>query len=157
MNQPISRRAMLHSLGAGLGSVALYSLLAEEQARGNGMQASTPTPHFAAKAKHSIVLFMPGGPSQIDLFDPKPALKQYAGQRPDSVNLRTERTTGGLLPSPFAFKKHGRAGLEISELLPNLAAVADDLCVVRSIYTFNPTHTPARSLFHSGNIAATRP
>ena len=58
---------------------------------------------------------------------------------------------------PFAFKKHGQAGIEISELLPNLAALADDLCVVRSMYTFNPTHTPARSLFHSGNIAATRP
>src|SRR6266853_5971645 len=124
MNQPLSRRVMIRSVGAGLGSVALY---------------------------------MPGGPSQLDLFDPKPALKRYAGQRPDAVNLRTERTTGGLLPSPFTFKKHGQSGLEISELLPNLAALADDLCVVRSMYTFNPTHTPARSLFHSGNIAATRP
>jgi hypothetical protein len=143
---------MLRSLGAGLGSVALLDLLGAEKARGE-----TVSPHHAAKAKHNIVLFMPGGPSQVDLFDPKPALRQYAGQRPDSVNLRTERTTGGLLPSPFAFKKHGRAGLEISELLPNLAALADDLCVVRSMYTFNPTHTPARSLFHSGNIAATRP
>jgi hypothetical protein len=155
MNQPISRREMIRSLGAGLGSVALYGLLADEQARGQNTQ--TPSPHFAAKAKHSIVLFMPGGPSQLDTFDPKPALRRYAGQRPDAVNLRTERTTGGLLPSPFAFRKHGRSGLEISELLPNLAAIADDLCVVRSMYTFNPTHTPARSLFHSGNIAATRP
>src|SRR5437764_11404974 len=91
-------------------------------------------PHFAPRAKHNILLFLPGGPSQVDLFDPKPALKKYAGQRPDSVNLRTERTTGGLLPSPFTFKKHGRAGIEISELLPNLAAIADDLCVVRSLY-----------------------
>src|SRR5205823_5384200 len=117
----------------------------------------SPSSHFPAKAKHNIVLFMVGGPSQLDLFDPKPALARYAGQRPDSVNLRTERVTGGLLPSPFTFTKHGRAGLEISELLPNLAAVADDLCVVRSMYTFNPTHTPARSLFHTGNVAATRP
>lgn len=153
LNQPLSRREMIRSLGAGLGSVALHGLLAEEQARGTPPQS----PHFAAKAKHNIVLFMPGGPSQVDLFDPKPALQRYAGQRPDAVNLRTERTTGGLLPSPFAFKKHGGAGLEISELLPNLAALADDLCVVRSMYTFNPTHTPARSLFHTGNIAATRP
>jgi hypothetical protein len=143
---------MIQSLGAGLGSVALCRMLVDEQARGDG-----PSPHFAAKAKHNIVLFMPGGPSQMDLFDPKPDLRKYAGQRPASVNLRTERTTGGLLPSPFAFAKHGRSGLEISELLPNLAALADDLCVVRSMYTFNPTHTPARSLFHSGNIAATRP
>jgi uncharacterized protein (DUF1501 family) len=150
MNLPVSRREMLRSFGAGLGSVALFDLLNAEQARASA-------PHFAAKAKHSIVLFMPGGPSQVDLFDPKPALQRYAGQRPDAVNLRTERTTGGLLPSPFAFRRHGRSGLEISELLPNLAALADDLCVVRSMYTFNPTHTPARSLFHSGNIAATRP
>src|SRR5436190_831919 len=123
MNQPISRRAMLRSVGAGLGSVALCSLLADEQA-----QASVPSaaPHFSPRAKHSIVLFMPGGPSQVDLFDPKPALRRYAGQRPDAVNLRTERTTGGLLPSPFVFKKHGQAGLEISELLPNLAGIADD-------------------------------
>src|SRR5580692_1827376 len=155
MNQPISRREMIRTVGAGLGSVALYGLLADEQARSATPQA--PSPHLAAKAKHNIVLFLPGGPSQVDLFDPKPALKKYAGQRPDSVNLRTERTTGGLLPSPFAFKKHGRAGIEISELLPNLAAIADELCIVRSLYTFNPTHTPARSLFHSGNIAATRP
>jgi hypothetical protein len=146
---------MIRSMGAGLGSIALYSLLADEQARGASLQ--TALPHFAAKARHNIVLFLPGGPSHVDLFDPKPELRRYAGQRPDSVNLRTERTTGGLLPSPFVFSKHGQSGLEISELLPNLAAIADDLCVVRSMYTFNPTHTPARSLFHSGNIAATRP
>jgi hypothetical protein len=155
MNQPISRREMIRSAGAGLGSVALIGMLADERARGAGARPGSP--HFAARAKHNIVLFMPGGPSQIDLFDPKPALRQYAGQRPDEVNLRTERATGGLLPSPFRFAKHGRSGLEISELLPNLAALADDLCIVRSMYTFNPTHTPARSLFHSGNIAATRP
>jgi uncharacterized protein (DUF1501 family) len=153
MNQPLTRREMIGSLGAGLGSIALYGMLAEEKARAT----SVTTPHFAAKAKHSIVLFMPGGPSQIDLFDPKPALVRYAGQRPDSVNLRTERVTGGLLPSPFRFARHGQSGLVLSELLPNLAAIADDLCIVRSMYTFNPTHTPARSLFHSGNIAATRP
>jgi hypothetical protein len=146
---------MLRSVGAGLGSVALCGLLADEQVRAAGGPA--PGPHFPARAKHNIVLFLPGGPSHIDLFDPKPALARYAGQRPESVSLRTERVTGGLLPSPFVFKKHGRSGLEISELLPNLATLADDLCVVRSMYTFNPTHTPARSLFHSGNIAATRP
>jgi uncharacterized protein (DUF1501 family) len=152
MNQHISRREMIRSVGAGLGSVALLGMLADEQAHGQ-----VARPHHAPRSKHNIVLFMPGGPSQIDLFDPKPALRRYAGQRPDAVNLRTERTTGGLLPSPFRFAKHGRSGLEISELLPNLAALADDLCIVRSMYTFNPTHTPARSLFHSGNIAATRP
>src|ERR1700684_100340 len=98
MNHPISRRDMIRSVGAGLGSVALYGLLADEQARTATPQA--PSPHFTARGKHNIVLFMPGGPSQLDLFDPKPALRQYAGQRPDAVNLRTERTTCGLVPSP---------------------------------------------------------
>jgi hypothetical protein len=135
-------------------------MLAERGARAAAPTIATAAvgmPQFPAKAKHNIVLFMPGGPSQMDLFDPKPALQKYAGQRPSSVNLRTERTTGGLLPSPFAFKKYGAAGIEVSELLPNLAALIDDICVVRSMYTFNPTHTPARALFHSGNIGATRP
>ena len=161
MNRLLSRREMLRSLTGGLGSVALYGMLAEEQARAQlpspGNLLPVGSPHFAPKARHNIVLFMPGGPSHIDLFDPKPALEKFAGQRPDAVNVRTERTTGGLLPSPFTFKRHGKSGLELSELLPNLASVADELCVVRSMYTFNPTHTPARSLFHSGNIAATRP
>ena len=91
------------------------------------------------------------------MFDPKPALQKYAGQRPDSVNLRTERMTGGLLPSPFKFQKYGQNGTEISELLPNLAGCVDELSVIRSMYTFNPTHTPARNLIHSGNIASTLP
>ncbi|WP_254508031.1 DUF1501 domain-containing protein [Anatilimnocola floriformis] len=145
-----SRREFVQSLSAGLGSVALASMLAQPSA---GAAVVAPR----AKAKHNIVLFMQGGPSQMDLFDPKPALEKYAGQRPPEANLRTERTTGGLLPSPFAFKKHGESGIEVSELLPKLAEVIDDICVVRSMYTFNPTHNPARSLMHSGNISATRP
>jgi hypothetical protein len=120
--------------------------------------ATTPLgPHFAPKARHVIFLFMTGGPSHMDMFDPKPDLLKYQGQRPDSVDLRTERMTGGLLPSPFEFKKHGRSGTEVSELLPGLAGTVDDMCVIRSMYTFNPTHTPARNLIHSGNIASTRP
>jgi hypothetical protein len=100
---------------------------------------------------------MAGGPSQIDMFDPKPQLVKFEGQRPDSVNLRTERQTGGLLPSTFQFAKHGQSGVEVSELCPQLASVIDEVCVIRSMYTFNPTHTPARSLIHSGSILANRP
>ena len=100
---------------------------------------------------------MAGGPSHVDLFDPKPALLKYQGQRPNSVDLRTERQTGGLLPSPFQYKKSGQGGVEISELLPQISSVIDDICVIRSMYTFNPTHTPARSLFHTGSLLATRP
>jgi hypothetical protein len=154
-----SRREFIQSLSAGLGAVALSDMLAQEGAAANpSTEAQTSRgAHYPPRAKHNIVLFMPGGPSHIDLFDPKPKLLKHAGERPDAANLRTERTTGGLLPSPFAFGRHGQSGLEISELLPRLATVADDLCVVRSMYTFNPTHVPARNLMHSGNIAATRP
>jgi hypothetical protein len=160
--QHLQRREFVRSLAGGLGSVALSAMFAESVdaatlSDGRGGAAIRSAMTHRPRAKHHIVLFMPGGPSQMDLFDPKPALAKYAGQRPEAANLRTERTTGGLLPSPFAFKKHGRAGIEVSELLPRLAELADDLCVVRSMYTFNPTHGPARSLMSSGNIAATRP
>jgi hypothetical protein len=143
----MNRRTFFQSLCAGLGTVGLQGMLRGE----------TGGPHFAPRAKHLIVLFMTGGPSQLDMFDPKPALAKYAGQRPPGVDLRTERVTGGLLPSPFQFQKHGRNGVDVSELLPRLANVIDDVCVLKSVYTFNPTHTPARSLMHSGNISAVRP
>ena len=149
----MSRRAFVESLCGGLGAVGLSGMLASDL-----WAASSPVgPHFAPAAKHVIFLFLTGGPSHLDLFDPKPALEKYAGQRPDSVDLRTERMTGGLLPSPFKFRRHGKSGIEVSELLPNLAGVVDELCVIRSMYTFNPTHTPAKNLIHSGNIAATQP
>jgi hypothetical protein len=157
MNRRTPRRAFLQSISAGLGSVALSSMLAET-ARANNSNSIAPFATSAPpRAKHNIFLFMQGGPSQIDMFDPKPELLKHAGERPEAANLRTERTTGGLLPSPFEFKKHGQAGIDVSELLPNLATMVDDLCIIRSLYTFNPTHGPARSLIHSGNIGATRP
>ena len=150
-----TRRRFVESICGGFGSVGLAGMLQDHL----GAAASTRPvgPHFASKAKHVIFLFMTGGPSQMDLLDPKPALRTYAGQRPESVDLRTERMTGGLLPSPFEFRRHGRSGIEVSELLPKLAEVVDELCVIRSMYTFNPTHTPARNLIHTGNIASTRP
>ncbi len=156
MIEKLSRRAMIQSLCGGLGSVGLAGLLSDQQA----LAAATghyAGPHLPAKAKHVICLFMAGGPSHVDLFDPKPALLKFQGQRPNSVDLRTERQTGGLLPSPFEYKKQGQNGIEISELLPQISSVIDDICVIRSMYTFNPTHTPARSLFHTGSLLATRP
>ncbi len=153
MNSRFSRRAFVESLSGGFGSVALASMLAE-QAHAAPLGKG---PHFAPKARNMIFLFMTGGPSQLDMFDPKPALLKYAGQRPPTTNLRTERVTGGLLPSPFKFQKRGQSGTDVSELLPRLGELTDDLCVVKSTYTFNPTHTPARNLMHSGNIASTRP
>jgi hypothetical protein len=146
-----SRRDFLEALTGGFGALAMGDLFAGSAA------AATQAPHFPPKAKNVIFLFMTGGPSQMDMFDPKPVLAKYAGQRPPTVNLRTERVTGGVLPSPFAFQPRGQSGIEVSELLPELAGVADELCVIRSMYTFNPTHTPARNLMHTGTIVSTRP
>ena len=149
-----SRREALKSLCGGVGMLGLADLL-----KGDAFAAGAHTvgPHFAPKAKNVIMLFMTGGPSQVDLWDPKPALMKYAGQRPKTADLRTERTTAGLLPSRFEFARHGKAGIEMSELLPNLATVADELCVIRSMYTTNPNHEQAWCMFHQGSMILSRP
>jgi hypothetical protein len=156
MIKDISRREWVQTLCGGLGSIGLAGMLAQQQA-----QAAVPGhyagPHMAAKAKHVIFLFMTGGPSQLDMFDPKPLLLKHQGERPNAVNLRTERVTGGLMPSPFGFKKHGKNGTDVSELLPQIASVIDDVCVMKSMYTLNPTHGPARNLIHAGTVLGTRP
>jgi hypothetical protein len=139
-----SRRDLLARLGGGLGSLGLVSSL--EAAGG------LPRTNFVPKAKRIIHLFMNGGPFGPDYFDPKPALTKYAGQKPEGADLRTERPTGGLLASPYAYSKHGQSGLEISELLPNLAQHADDLCVLRSCHTDNPNHGPALLLMNNGTM-----
>src|SRR2546430_10642289 len=117
MIETIARRSFISSLGGGLGCLVLADLLASQTAFSQSVGADTPHqvgPHFAPKAKHVILLFMTGGPSHVDLFDPKPALAKYAGQRPAEVDLRTERKTAGLLPSTFKFQKHGQSGIEVS-------------------------------------------
>ncbi len=154
MNAPFSRRQMVQALGGGFGSLALAQLH-------SSAAIATPTqpllPHFAPKAKHIIHLFMNGGPFQCDLFDPKPALNKFAGQKPPGADLRTERPTGALMGVPFKFSQHGQSGLPISELLPNLSRHADDLCVIRSMHTDNPNHGPALFLMNNGSIVPTRP
>ena len=152
----ISRRELIQNLCGSLGGIGLAGLIVGQDA-----QAAIPGhytgPQLPVKAKHVINLFMPGGPSHVDMFDPKPEILKHAGQRPDSVDLRTERQTGGLLPSSFKFQRYGKSGVEVSELCPQMGSVIDDVCVIRSMYTFNPTHLPARSLFHTGSILAQRP
>jgi hypothetical protein len=119
--------------------------------------AGTADTHFPIRAKRVIHLFMNGGPYQGDTFDPKPDLAKYAGQRPDGANLRTERKTAGILPSPFKFSPAGDSGLPVSELLPMTAKYADELCVIRSTHTDNPNHGPALLLMNNGTILPTRP
>src|SRR5262249_29095932 len=108
MIKKFSRRGGIHSLCGGLRAGGLMGISGRQQA------AAATLGHYAgpalpAKAKHVIFLFLTGGPSQLDMFDPKPGLAKYEGQRPNAVNLRTERETGGLLPSPFKFQKHGKS------------------------------------------------
>jgi len=139
----IDRRTALARMGAGMGTLGLF----------NSLQAATGmAPHFAPRAKRVIHLFMNGGPFGPDFLDPKPALKEFEGQRPAGTDLRTERPTGGLLDAPFKYTRHGQSGLEVSELLPHTAKFADDLCVLRSVHTNNPNHGPALLLMNNGTM-----
>ncbi len=147
-----SRRSMLRSLGGGMGSIALANSLARESIAAGVMPC-----HALPRAKRVIHLFMNGGPFQCDLFDPKPLLATYAGQRPEAADLRTERKTSGLRPSPFAFSPQGESGVPVSELLPHLSKCIDDICVLRSVHTENPNHGPALLLMNNGTILPTRP
>jgi hypothetical protein len=147
----LSRRGMIQRMGGGAGAVGLLAAMAQ-QASGE-----LQSPHFPGKAKRVIHLFMNGGPFQGDYFDPKPALVKYAGQRPPEADLRTERKTAGLLPSPFRFRQCGESGLPVSELLPLTSECIDDICVLRSTYTDNPNHGPALLLMNNGTILPTRP
>jgi hypothetical protein len=149
----LSRRLLVRQLGAGAGTAALATALASEATA----QTQSSNTHFPPRARRVIHLFMNGGPFQADFFDPKPALLKYAGQRPPEADLRTERKTAGLLPSPFRFKPAGQSGVPVSELLPLTAACIDDICVLRSTFTDNPNHGPALLLMNNGTILPTRP
>ena len=144
----LDRRAMIQSLAGGAGALGLVSQLSAEQPN---------RPHHRVRARRVIQLFMNGGPFQGDFLDPKPLLAKYEGQRPSQADLRTERATAGLLPSPFKYSQQGESGLEMSELLPGLARHADELCVLRSMYTDNPNHGPALLLMNNGSITPTVP
>jgi len=154
-----TRRQTLQRLGSGAGLLGLAGLLTES---GSSLAAAegkrnSPVPHFPAKAKRVIFLFMGGGPSQIDTFDPKPDLVKYAGQRPGAVDVRTERETGGILPSPVTFQPAGESGIPFSEHFSQLSKHADDMAVVRSMHTDFPNHAPALCMMNLGILTPTRP
>ena len=166
-NHLFSRRTMLAKGFNGIGTLGLAAAISQQAsgaASSGSAQASSgsplmpQTPHFPARAKRVIHLWMNGAPSQVDTFDPKPALEQFAGQRPEStVKLTTENATGGLMPSPFKFSKYGQSGLEISELFPEVARFADDLCVIRSMQTDVPVHESSNWMMFTGSIQPNRP
>jgi hypothetical protein len=112
-------------------------------------------PQFPAKAKHVIHFFLNGGPSQVDTFDPKPALAQHEGEKPAEDLKR--KVKAGYKPSPFQFAPHGQSGIVMSELFPQLACLADDLCVIRSMHTDVPNHEPGLLMMNSGNQQPIRP
>src|SRR6185503_17788728 len=107
-------------------------------------------PHFAPRARRVIHFFMNGGPSQVDTFDPKPSLERYAGKPLPTGNLPTERKTGAAFPSPFKFRRCGQSGLEVSEIFPKVAALADHLTVIRSMKAELPNHEPSLMLMNCG-------
>jgi hypothetical protein len=171
LSHSLSRREWLSRIGGGFGTLGLASVLSETgmfdaSARGEPTsEATSPAnplapkpPHFPARAKRVIFLFMNGGPSHVDTFDPKPMLGKYAGQRPKAISLDTKRPNrGGLMPSPFSARRHGQSGIEVTELFPHLAACIDDLCVIRSLCTDNPNHEPSLLMMNSGNMQPIRP
>ena len=155
-----SRRELLTRTGLGLGSLGLADLLSREAVAGDANSETHPLspkgPHFAARAKRVIHLFMNGGPSHLDTFDPKPILNEYHG-RTLPTSQRTERKTGAAFGSPFQFARHGQSGIEISELFPHVAKSADELCVIRSMYADVPNHEPSYLLMNCGDGRQARP
>ena len=158
IQQPLSRREMLSRAGTGFGLLALAGMLAAEDNDRAAHPFAVRAPHFPARAKRIIFLYMPGGPSHVDLFDPKPRLITDNGKPLPFDKPKLERTkTGNLLASPWKFNKHGQSGIEVSELLPRTAACIDDLCVIRSMYADNINHTGAAAQMCTGEQAFSRP
>ncbi len=146
-NSPFSRRDFLTRGSHGFGALALWHLLARDGAAAE--------PHFAPRAKNVIFLFMMGGPSHVDLFDPKPKMAALHGQpMPASLIQAKKSATGGVLEtvlaSPRKFTRHGQSGIEFSDFLPHTATMADDLCVIRSVHCEQSNHDPAQLLLHCG-------
>ncbi len=157
--QALSRRELFQNVSAGIGSIALASLLGAEG--GAAPLASQPTslavrsPHFAPRAKNVIFLHMVGAPSQLDLFEAKPALIKNDGQLCPDEYLEGQRFAflrghPKLLGTEFKFTQHGQSGLEFSELLPNLATHADDICLIKTLHTDHFNHAPAQLFFQTG-------
>ena len=156
---PITRRAMLQRSAGGFGYLALQAMLGREQARAAVENPLAPKqPHFPARAKRIVFIFMKGGPSHVDTFDPKPLLQRDDGKPYPFKQPRVQfAETGKLLRSPWSFKQYGQSGLPVSELFPNVAQCVDDLCIVRSLHGTNPAHGGACLKLHTGSDTQVRP
>ncbi|MDZ4286638.1 MAG: DUF1501 domain-containing protein [Prosthecobacter sp.] len=153
-----SRRRMLQSASAGFGYVALQGLLGAEAQAAVVNPLASKQPHFPARAKRVIFLFMKGGPSHVDTFDPKPLLDRDHGKPlPFPLPRVTFAKTSTLFKSPWKFKQYGESGLPVSSLFPHVARCVDDLCVVRSLHGTNPAHGGAALKLHTGSDTMVRP
>lgn len=155
----LSRRAFFQGSAMGLGGIALSSLLSRQSSAAN---VANVGPHFPAKAKHVIFLHMTGGPSHVDLFDPKPVLNKFDGQPAPAEIIKGIEfgfLTGkeSLMGSPYQFAKHGRCGMDFSEQVPQLASVADELTMIRSMVTDEFNHANAQLLLSTGFRRVGRP
>lgn len=161
----VSRRDLLVRGGLGIGALGLMGVLAEESAAAHAMLAPSsgtspldPKPaHFAPRAKQVIHLFMNGGPSQVDTFDPKPELDRLHGQPLPESHLRTERKTGAVMRSPFRFDRYGESGIEVSELFQQTARHVDSMAFLRSMQAEVPNHEPSLMLMNCGHSRLPRP
>src|SRR3954468_7046739 len=158
---PITRRQALRRFGNGFGMLGLAGLFANDFLS-SAFAADAPLivkpPQFPAKAKRIIFLFMSGGPSHVDLFDPKPRLAQENGKPLPFEKPKLERTkTGNLLGSPWNFEKRGQSGIEVSELFPHVGTCVDDMCVIRSMVADNINHNGACLQMNTGEQAFSRP
>ncbi|QDS89610.1 hypothetical protein EC9_38100 [Rosistilla ulvae] len=157
-NCGLSRRELLCRSGMGFASLALADLMHGEAVADSVANPLLPKPpQFPAKAKRVIHLFMNGGPSHVDTFDPKPELQKRSGQPLDGGNLKTERPTGALLGSPFKFQRYGESGIEVSELFKETAKSIDDIAVIRSMHANVPNHEPSLMLMNTGESRLIRP
>src|SRR5690242_541546 len=139
---PVSRRSLLRNSAVGFGSLALASLLADEsRAESSANPLAAKPPHFRPRAKRIIFVFMKGGPSHVDTFDPKPLLTRDDGKPLPFAKPRVQfASTGNLLASPWSFRQHGESGIWVSDLFPEVAKHVDDLCMIHSLYGTNPAH-----------------
>jgi hypothetical protein len=157
-----NRRSFLRATAGGLGSLALSHLFSLEARAANPSQSISPlapkAPHHPPRAKSVICLFQHGGPSQMDLFDPKPELNKRDGQdHPGQLEIHFDKQAGKLLKSPFAFRPAGQSGMVLSELLPKTAGIADEITLIRSMKTDSVDHESALRIIHSGKFQAGRP
>src|SRR5262249_37802913 len=150
---PLTRRDALRQFATGFGMAGLASALARPlaSAAASGNPWTPKPPHFGAKAKHVIVVFLQGGLSQIDSFDYKPLLDKYDGKPLPYETPRTEFATGNLMKSPFSFKKFGQNGVEVSEIFPHMAKIIDEFCIVRSMISDIPNHGPSVLMMNTGS------